>query len=59
MTEKLLQYYMGNEDPLRDCGEIMTTGMRISANCQKKNIIVQFFEKENLTFELVGSEILN
>ena len=57
--EMLLQYYAGNEDPLRDCGEIMTTGMRISANCQKKNIIVQFFEKENLTFELVGSEILN
>ena len=56
--EKLLQYYQGNEDPLRDCGEIMTTGMRLSANCQKKNIIVRFFEKKDLTYELDGGSIL-
>ena len=56
--EKLLQYYAGNEDPHRDCGEIMTTGMRISVNCLKKNVIVQFFEKEDLTFEFDCGEIL-
>ena len=57
--EKLLQYYAGNEDPLRDCGDIMTTGMRISVNCRKKNVIVQFFEKEDLTFEFDCTKLLD
>ena len=56
--EKLLQYYQGNETPLRDCGDIMTTGLRISVNCRKKKMIVQFFEKEDLTFEFDCGEIL-
>ena len=56
--EKLLQYYGGNEEPLRDVGEIMTTGMQFSVNCNKKSIIVRFFEKEELTYEFDVSKIL-
>ena len=56
--EMLLQYYQGNEDPLRDCGDVLTTGLRISANCRKKNLMVQFFEKDVLTFEFDCGELL-
>ena len=56
--EKLLQYYDGNEEPLRDVGEIMTTGMQFSVNCNKKSVIVRFFEKEELTYEFDVSKIL-
>ena len=56
--EKLLQYYAGNEEPLRDVGEIMTTGLQFSVNCNKKSVIVRFFEKEELTYEFDVEKIL-
>ena len=56
--EKLLQYYAGNEEPLRDVGEIMTTGLQFSVNCNKKSVIVRFFEKEELTYEFDIEKIL-
>ena len=56
--EKLLQYYDGNEEPLRDVGGIMTTGMQFSVNCNKKSVIIRFFEKEDLTYEFDVEKIL-
>ena len=56
--EKLLQYYDGNEEPLRDIGEIMTTGMQLSVNCKKKSVIIRFFEKDDLTYEFDVDKIL-
>lgn len=56
--EKLLQYYAGNEQPLRDVGEIMTTGMQFSVNCKKKNMIIRFFERNDLTYKFDVDKIL-
>lgn len=56
--EKLLQYYDGNEKPLRDVGEIMTTGLQFSVNCKGKSVIIRFFEKEDSTYEFDVSGIL-
>ncbi len=45
--EKLRQYYSGNEKPLRDHGNIMTTALSFSVNCTKKRLRVRFWEKPN------------
>ena len=56
--EKLLQYYAGNEQPLRDDGEIMTTGIQFSVNCKKKSMIIRFFERDDLTYKFEIDKIL-
>ena len=56
--EKLLQYYAGNEQPLRDDGEIMTTGIQFSVNCKKKSMIIRFFERADLTYKFEIDKIL-
>ena len=56
--EKLLQYYAGNEQPLRDDGRVMTTGMQFSVNCNKKSAIIRFFEREDLTYKFDVDKIL-
>lgn len=43
--EKLRRYYAGDEKPLRDDGEIMTTSLSFSVNCTQKRLTVRFWEK--------------
>ncbi len=45
--EKLARYYSGDEMPLRDDANIMTTALSFSVNCTKKRLTVKFWEKPN------------
>lgn len=43
--EKMARYYAGDEGPLRDDANIMTTALSFSVNCTKKRLTVKFWEK--------------
>lgn len=47
----LLEYYAGNEYPLRSKISAATTGAQFSINCTKKNLIVRFFENDNSIYQ--------
>lgn len=44
IIDKLRNYYSGNEKPLRDDGNIFTTGLSFTVNCTKKRLNVKFWE---------------
>lgn len=46
--DKLINYYNGNEKPLRDDSNIWTTALCISVNCTKKRMQVKFWENPNM-----------
>ena len=50
--EKLLEYYAGNEMPLREAKQIYTTGVSYAVNCAQKTMLIKFWEKEDLTYEI-------
>ena len=50
--EKLEAYYEGDELPLREEQGIFTTGVSYAVNCNQKTMLVKFWEKEDLTFEI-------
>ena len=43
--EKLIRYYAGDEDPLRDDTSIFSTALSFSVNCTQKRLTVKFWEK--------------
>lgn len=47
----LLEYYKGNEIPLRTKISAATTGAQFSINCSTKNIIVRFFENDDSMYQ--------
>lgn len=47
--EKLRRYYSGDEKPLRDHGNIFTTGLSFSVNCTQKRLRVKFWENPHTT----------
>ena len=50
--EKLVEYYNGNEMPLREARVINTTGVSYAVNCAQKTMLIKFWEKDNLTYEI-------
>lgn len=50
--EPLLKYYEGDEMPLRENGNIFCTGISYSVNCARKQMLVKFWEKENLIYRI-------
>ena len=50
--EKLLEYYAGNEMPLREARQIYTTGVSYAVNCAQKTMLIKFWEKDELTYEI-------
>ena len=50
--EKLVEYYNGNELPLREERGIFTTGVSYAVNCAQKTMLIKFWEKEDLIYEI-------
>ena len=50
--EKLVEYYNGNEMPLRESRSVFTTGVSYAVNCAQKTMLVKFWEKEDLVYEI-------
>ena len=50
--EKLVEYYKGNEMPLRESRVINTTGVSYAVNCAQKIMLIKFWEKDNLVYEI-------
>lgn len=50
--EKLTEYYNGNEMPLREDGGVFTTGVSYAVNCAQKRMLVKFWEKDELVYEI-------
>ena len=50
--EKLVEYYNGNELPLREERGIFTTGVSYAVNCAQKTMLIKFWEKEDLVYEI-------
>ena len=50
--EKLEAYYEGDEMPLREERGIFTTGVSYAVNCAQKTMLIKFWEKEDLTYEI-------
>ena len=50
--EKLVAYYEGDEMPLREERTIFTTGVSYAVNCAQKTMLIKFWEKEDLTYEI-------
>lgn len=50
--EKLIEYYNGNELPLREAQTIFTTGVSYAVNCAQKTMLIKFWEKEDLTYKV-------
>lgn len=46
--EKLNRYYAGDEQPLRDDGNIFTTALSFTVNCTKCRLRVKFWENPNV-----------
>ena len=44
--DKLIRYYSGDEQPLRDDGNVWTTALSLSVNCTKKRLTVKFWEQD-------------
>ena len=45
--DKLIKYYSGDEEPLRDDGNVWTTALSLSVNCSQRRLSVKFWEKPN------------
>ena len=45
--DKLTRYYSGDEQPLRDDGNVWTTALSLTVNCTQKRLTVKFWEKPN------------
>ena len=43
--DKLKKYYAGDEKPLRDAGDIWTTGLNLSVNCTQKRLTLKLWEE--------------
>ena len=50
--DKLEAYYEGDEMPLREERGIFTTGVSYAVNCAQKTMLIKFWEKEDLTYEI-------
>ena len=46
--ELLRRYYAGNEDPLRDKGDIWTTSLSFGVNCTRKEFVLKINERDDL-----------
>ena len=51
--DKLLRYYKGDEEDLRNDGQVFTTGACFVVNPSEKKMLIKLFEKEELTYEIV------
>lgn len=51
IIDKLIEYYNGNEQPLRDDGSIWTTSFSFGVNCAKKHVILKLWEREDVIYE--------
>lgn len=49
--ELLEKFFNGDKQPLRDVGDIFTTGMNFGVNCAEKYLIVRFLEDEECIYE--------
>lgn len=45
------EYYKGNEQPLRDAGNVWTTSFNIGVNCAEKHLYLRLWEKDDVIFE--------
>lgn len=50
--DKLEAYYEGDEMPLRKARGIFTTGVSYAVNCTQKTMLIKFWEREDLTYEI-------
>ena len=50
--DKLLRYYEGDEEDLRNDGQVFTTGACFAVSPSEKKMIIKMFEKEELTYEI-------
>lgn len=49
--ELLAKFKAGDDKPIRDKGDIFTTGMNFGVNCAKKHLMVRFFEDSEAVYE--------
>ena len=49
--ELLEKFFNGDKQPLRDSGEVFTTGMNFGVNCAEKHLIARFLEDEECIYE--------
>lgn len=54
--DALIKYYEGDELPLRQNGEIYTTGISFSVNCTRKTMLLKFWEKEDLIYRIPADQ---
>jgi Penicillin V acylase and related amidases len=45
------EYYNGNEQPLRDAGDVWTSSFNFGVNCAQKHLLLRFWERDDLIFE--------
>ena len=50
--DKLLRYYEGDEEDLRNDGQVFTTGACFAVSPSEKKMLIKLFEKEELTYEI-------
>ena len=50
--DKLLRYYEGDEEDLRNDGQVFTTGASFAVSPSEKKMLIKLFEKEDLTYEI-------
>ena len=51
--DKLLRYYQGDEEDLRNDGQVFTTGACFVVSPSEKKMLIKLFEKDELTYEIV------
>lgn len=49
--EAAAEYYKGNEQPLRNAGNVWTSSFNFGVNCAQKHLYLRFWEKDNVVFE--------
>lgn len=49
--ELLEKFFNGDKQPLRDAGNVFTTGMNFGVNCAEKHLIARFQEDEECIYE--------
>ena len=50
--DKLLRYYEGDEEDLRNDGQVFTTGACFVVSPSEKKMLIKLFEKDELTYEI-------
>ena len=50
--DKLLRYYEGDEEDLRNDGQVFTTGACFVVSPSEKKMLIKMFEKDELTYEI-------